>query len=40
MENSSKAYMIVPEYRGQTLPIGVLLAILKSAEIPESDWKA
>jgi predicted RNA binding protein YcfA (HicA-like mRNA interferase family) len=31
--------VIVPEHRGRTLPLGTLRAILKGAEIPESDWK-
>ena len=31
--------VIVPEHRGRTLPIGTLRAILKGAEIPESEWK-
>ncbi|HLA09030.1 MAG TPA: type II toxin-antitoxin system HicA family toxin [Pyrinomonadaceae bacterium] len=30
--------VIVPEHRGRTLPLGTLRAILKSAEIPESEW--
>ena len=31
--------VIVPEHRGRTLPTGTLRAILKGAEIPESEWK-
>lgn len=29
----------VPAHRGRTLPLGTLRAILKGAEIPESEWK-
>ena len=29
----------VPEHRGRTLPVGTLRAILKGAEIPESEWR-
>lgn len=31
--------VIVPEHRGRTLPLGTLRAILRSAEIPESEWR-
>jgi predicted RNA binding protein YcfA (HicA-like mRNA interferase family) len=31
--------VIVPEHRGRTLPVGTLRAILKGAEIPESEWR-
>lgn len=31
--------VIVPEHRGRTLPTGTLRAILKGAELPESEWK-
>ena len=31
--------VIVPEHKGRTLPLGTVLNILKSAEIPESEWK-
>jgi len=31
--------VIVPEHRGRTLPTGTLRAILKGAEIPESEWR-
>jgi len=30
--------VIVPEHRGRILPVGTLSAILKGAEIPESEW--
>jgi len=30
--------VIVPEHRGRDLPLGTLRAILKGAEIPESEW--
>ena len=30
--------VIVPEHRGRTLPLGTLRAILKGAEIPETEW--
>ncbi len=30
--------VIVPEHRGRTLPVGTLRAILRQAEIPESEW--
>jgi predicted RNA binding protein YcfA (HicA-like mRNA interferase family) len=31
--------VIVPEHRGRSLPAGTLRAILKGAEIPESEWR-
>jgi predicted RNA binding protein YcfA (HicA-like mRNA interferase family) len=31
--------VIAPEHRGRTLPTGTLRAILKGAEVPESEWK-
>jgi predicted RNA binding protein YcfA (HicA-like mRNA interferase family) len=31
--------VIVPEHRGRILPTGTLRAILKGAEIPESEWR-
>lgn len=31
--------VIVPEHRGRQLPTGTLLAILKAAEIPQSEWR-
>lgn len=31
--------VIVPDHRGRTLPVGTLRAILKGAEIPESEWR-
>lgn len=38
--NSEKGLQaIVPAHRGRTLPLGTLRAILKGAEIPESEWK-
>ena len=38
--NSEKALqVVVPAHSGQTLPLGTLRAILKGAEIPDSDWK-
>ena len=30
--------VIVPEHRGRTLPLGTLRSILKTSEIPESEW--
>ncbi len=35
----SRLQVIVPEHRGRTLPLGTLRAILKNAEIPESEWR-
>ena len=38
--NSDKGLqVVVPAHRGRTLPLGTLRAILKGAEIPESEWK-
>ncbi len=31
--------VIVPEHGNRPLPIGTLFSILKSAEIPEMEWK-
>ncbi|HEY0379157.1 MAG TPA: type II toxin-antitoxin system HicA family toxin [Pyrinomonadaceae bacterium] len=31
--------VIVPEHRGRTLPVGTLRAILKGADISESEWR-
>lgn len=36
--STKRLQVIVPEHRGRTLPIGTLRAILKGAEIPESEW--
>lgn len=36
---SAGLIVIVPEHRGKTLPIGTLSHILKSAEIPEDEWR-
>ena len=32
--------VIVPDHRGRQLPLGTLLNILKSAEIPEHEWQS
>ena len=38
--NAEKGLQVtVPAHRGRTLPLGTLRAILKGAEIPESEWK-
>ena len=36
---TSGLQVVVPEHRGQTLPLGTLRTILISADIPEPDWK-
>lgn len=32
--------VIVPEHKGKVLPIGTLLHIFQSSQIPEQEWKA
>jgi predicted RNA binding protein YcfA (HicA-like mRNA interferase family) len=32
--------VVVPEHRGRQLPLGTLRNILKSAEIPEPEWRS
>ncbi|MGH9819863.1 MAG: type II toxin-antitoxin system HicA family toxin [Pyrinomonadaceae bacterium] len=37
---ASGRQVIVPTHAGKALPIGTLRNILKSAEIPETEWRA
>lgn len=36
---TSGLQVIVPFHKGKTLPLGTLKNILKSAEIPETEWR-
>jgi len=37
--DTKRLQVIVPEHRGQVLPIGTLMSILDNPAIPESEWK-
>lgn len=35
----SHLQVVVPEHRGRQLPLGTLVTIMKTAEIPEAEWR-
>ena len=37
--DTTKRQTTVPEHKGRVLPLGTLLSIMKTAEIPEAEWK-
>jgi predicted RNA binding protein YcfA (HicA-like mRNA interferase family) len=37
---TKRLQVVVPLNQGRSLPLGTLVAILKGAEVPESEWKA
>ena len=37
--DTSRRQVIVPAHQGRVLPIGTVVAVLKGAEIPESEWR-